>query len=389
MIALHMRFAPCLLVVLLLLAMAPASGRSETKVTPSIGLRTTYDDNTLGKGDADFEFLLSPAVKVEGGSEVTRYGLQGGVDVYQYAEHDDYNRENVRLGANVSHSVTERLALRLGGSWSRDHTVETEFDESGLTTDNVARNLFRVTPGLTVRLTERDDITLDTSLGLMRYERSGYTDYQTGGLTTNWSHMLGDGLWRIIGQAGAQAYRFDRSNGQTTQLVLSTLGGFAWKASELLEFQALAGISQTRSDVEFDMGPDMDDSRLTFSGSLSATWTDEIWRLTVSADRSESPSTYGELMTRDRLRTSFGRNLSEYLYLGTQLAWYKSSTTGLVRSENTQTYSFGPTMRYRLSEDFVVDGGYLYVHENDVDTDATTDRNRFYINFTKEFPFLK
>ncbi|SFL76360.1 Putative beta-barrel porin 2 [Desulfomicrobium norvegicum] len=381
-----MRFFVPFSAAVLLLGLTAASGVCETMVTPSIGVRAAYDDNTLGKGDSDAELMLSPAFKVEGGDEVTRLGLQGRLDAFQYAEHDEYSRENVQFGANVSHAASERLVLRLGARWVRDHTVESEFDESGITTEKVARNSYTATPGLTLRLTERDELSLDGSAGLVRYERTGFTDYQMGGLTTTWSHALGDGLWRVIGQAGAQAYRFDLVNGETSQLVLSALVGFAWKASETLEFQVMGGASQTESEVEFDSGLSLDDSQLTFSGSVSATWTDEVWKLTLSADRSESPSTYGELITRDRLRATFGRNLSERLYLGAQLAWYMSKTSGLVQDENTQTYSLGPTLRYRLTEDCTLDGGYLYTHEDDIEASEITDRNRVYLGVTMDWP---
>ena len=380
------RLAASFLVGILILGPAAKSGVCETVVTPSIGVRTTFDDSTLGKGDSDLEFQLSPSLKVEGGSEVTRLGLQGRLDAYQYAEHEEYSRENAQLGADVSHGVSERLVLRLGAKWVRDHSVESEFDESGITTEKAARNHYSATPGLTLRVSERDDVSVEGSAGLMRYESTGYTDYLSTGLTTTWSHALGDGLWRIIGQAGVQNYRFDRVDGETEQMVLSALAGFAWKASETLEFQVLGGVSQTESDVDFDQGQSMNDSQLTFSGSVSGTWTDEIWRLTLSADRSESPSTYGELITRDRLRASFGRNLTERLYLGLQLAWYMSKTAGLVQDENTQTYSIGPTLRYRLTEDISLDGGYQYTHEDDIEAEEATDRNRIYMGVTVAWP---
>lgn len=380
------RFAAALLVGIFLLGPIAGSGVCETIVTPSFGVRTAFDDSTLGKGESDLEFMLSPSIEIEGGSEVTRLGLQGRLDAFQYAEHEEYSRENAQFGVDISHAPSERLALRLGSKWARDHTVDTEFDESGITTEKVARNNYTVTPGLTLRLTERDELSMDGNAGLTKYERSGYTDYLSSGLSTTWSHALGDGLWRIIGQGGAQAYRFDRVDGETRQMVLSALVGFAWKAMETLEFQVLGGVSQTESAVDFDRGQGMDDSQLTFSGSVSGTWTDEIWRLTLSADRSESPSTYGELITRDRLRASFGRNLSERLYLGMQVAWYMSKTAGLVQDENTQTYSVGPTLRYRLTEDCSVDGGYQYTHEDDLEANEITDRNRVYLGVTVVWP---
>lgn len=370
-----------------LVVMAVATGAwSETKLTPSLGARTTYDDSTLGQGEADLELSLSPGIKYERASERTRLLLQGRVDAYRYADNDDYDRENAQAGATLSHAYSEKLTVRLGGQWVRDHTVESEYDESGIIAEKVARNSFSATPGLTLRLTERDDLALDGSGTLVRYEKSGYVDYDLAGLTTTWSRALGDGLWRYILQVGGQQVHFDRTDGETDQVILTALTGVSWRASEKLEFQAMGGVSQTSSEVTFDGGDGIDDTSLTFSGSLSATWTDEVWRLTLAADRSETPSTYGELITRDRLRATFGRNLTERLYLGVQGAWYISKTAGLVRDENTRTCNAGPTLRYRLTEDSTIEAGYSFIREDDMETDETTNRNRAYINYVVDFP---
>jgi hypothetical protein len=373
---------------LLMLAASAAPAPCGTLFTPSVGVRTTYDDSTLGQGESDGELLLSPALSLDWRGERTRALLKARLDAYQYIDHDEYSRENAQASADLSHDLSELATLRLGARWSRDHTVEEEFDESGLTTEKEARNTFAATPGLTLRLTERDDLAVDGTASLVRYEESGNIDYDVYGATATWSRALGDGLWRFIVQGGGQSYSFDRTDGETEQTVLTGLAGLAWKYSERLEFQAMGGASLTSSDVTYDDYPqaDRDDDQLTFSGSLTGTWTDEIWRLTLAADRSESPSTDGELITRDRVRATFGRNMSERLYLGAQLAWYQSKSSGLVSDEDTQTWTVGPTLRYRLTEDTSIDAGYLYTREDDRAEDDVTNRNRVYLGVTMEWP---
>ncbi len=360
----------------------------ETRLTPSAGVRTTYDDHILGKDDADFEVLLTPGFKLDTGSERTKFQISGQVDAYQYAENDEFERENAQLNFSASHATTERLTFRLGTQWLRDHSVENEYDESGIVTNLAARNTYSATPGFSYAVTERDEFSLDTSLSTIRYEESGNINYHVAGGSSGWSHALGDGLWRIIGQLGMQTFTFDRDGGATKQTVTSTQGGLAWKASELLEFQAMGGVSRTDSDVTFDnsAAADIDEARTTFSGSLSGVWTDEVWRLTLTADRSESPSTYGELITRNRLRTTFGRNLSERLYLGLQGAWYQSKTKGLVEGDDTSTWNVGPSLRYRTGQDSFVEGGYSFIHQEELESGDSTDRNRANVNFVIEFP---
>lgn len=365
---------------------AVSDGLCKTMVTPSVKARGTYDDSVLGKGESDLEILLSPALQVVMEGEVASLSFTGRLDAFRYAEHSEYNRENGHAGAELGYSLSERTRLRMGVSWMRDHTVETEYAESGFVTESVPRNLYSVTPGLTVLVSERDELAVDISAQSVDYERAAYTDYRTLGSTATWSHALRNELWRVMGQASAYLYRFDHPGGKTDQLVLTGLVGLSWRAAEMLEFQMMGGISQTMSSVNLDWGEDMEAKQLTFSGSLSATWTDEVWKLHVAADRSESPSSYGELITRDRLRAVFGRNLSERLYCGMQAAWYQSKTRGLVQDKDTKTYLLGPVARYRLSEDVAVEGGYQFIREENRASDKTTDRNKVYLNLSMDFP---
>jgi hypothetical protein len=359
-----------------------------TLFTPSIGVRTAYDDSVLGQGESDCEMILSPAMRLDLQDEITRVTLKGRLDAYLYAAHDEYARENAQASLDLSRDLSELATVRLGARWARDHTVEDAFDESGITTEKAARNSYAATPGLTLRMTERDELALDGSASLVRYEETGHIDYDVYGGTATWSHALGDGLWRVLTQAGWQFYAFDRIDGQTEQTVLTAQAGLAWKATERLEFQAMGGVSRTASQVTYDSFPaaDRDDEQLGFSGSVSATWADQVWRLTLGLERSESPSTYGELITRDRVRFTFGRNMTERLYLGAQTACFQSKTAGLVGNENTLTYTLGPTVRYRLSEDTSIDAGYLFTREQDREIDRDTDRNRVYVNFVMDFP---
>lgn len=365
-----------------------SGGWAETKVIPSIKARGTYDDNTLGKGKSDFEVLLSPALRLETGSELTQLALDGRLDVFRYAQNSEYERENIWMNADIQHALSERLRLRLGGQWVRDHTVESEFDESGMTTETVPRNTYALKPGLTFLASERDEISVDASASLVDYERALYTDYHVFGVTAAWSRAMGNGRWRVLGQVGGEQYRFDRPNGKTDQRVLTGLAGLSWQATELLELRVMGGASHVSSRMDFDWGGELDEDRLTFSGSFSGIWTDEVWRVNLTADRAESPSSYGQLMTRDRLRAVLRYSLSERLSFGAQAAWYQSKASGGMDKRDVRTYVLGPNVRYRLSEDSALEAGYLFSREDNRRSDTVTDRNRIYLNFTRAFPFL-
>lgn len=386
-----MRYASAVLLGMLLALVAQfgaSAAWGQTFVISSVAIRSTYDDHALGRTEPDEELTLSPSLSVDMRQDISRLLFKGRIDAFRYLDHSAYGRENAQASVDWSRTLSERLGLRMGLSWSRDHTLENEYEQSGLVTAMTQRDTYTVSPGLTYNVTERDQVDCDMSGTMVDPEPADSVDYTVVGVTTTWSHALGDGLWKLVGQVGGQRYLFERTDGSTEQHVLSVLSGVVWKPSELLEIQAMGGLSRTSSSVRYDTYSwlDMESSSTTYSGSLTGTWTDQVWRLSLAADRSESPSTYGELITRDRLRLTFGRNLSERLYLGLQTAFYTSKTAGLVQDQESRTYSGGPTLNYRLTEDARIESGYAYTREENMLTGTVTDRNRAWLGYSVDFP---
>lgn len=378
----------CLSALLMACSIMALRANCETLVVTAIKIRSSYDDSTLGKGESDGELLLSPSVRYDWKTEKTRVVIYSSLDAYAYAQHDEYRRENARLSGNFSYQLSERLLVRSALGWSRDHTVENEYEDSGLLAEKIARNTWSLSPGVTYSLTERDQIDIDASLAWVDSELSGYTDYSTLGASMGWSHALADGRLKVISQVDAQHYDFYRTDGSTVQNVLSLQAGCAWEYSELLTLKAMGGLSRTSTEISYDNYSflNREDSAVTYLGSLSAIWTDEIWRMTVTADRAESPSSYGELVTRNRMRFSFGRSLSERLRTDLNGAVYLSETSGYSRRSESRTWNLGPTVNYALSEDSSMQAGYTYILEENILTDTTTDRHRAFVQFMMQFP---
>ena len=147
-----MRFSTRILAALLVCAsvLAAMPARAEILLSPTVTVRASYDDSTLGKGESDGELALSPAATLDMRGEASRAVFKARLDAYRYLDHDEYARENAQVSADLTHSPGARLDLRLAGRWSRDHTVEDEFEESGVTTEKVARNTWSASPGLPV-----------------------------------------------------------------------------------------------------------------------------------------------------------------------------------------------------------------------------------------------
>ena len=71
---------------------------------------------------------------------------------------------------------------------------------------------------------------------------------------------------------------------------------------------------------------------------------------------------------------------------GPSCAPFQSKSSGLVADEDTQTWTVGPTLRFRLTEETSIDAGYLYTREDDRAEDDVTNRNRVYLGVTMEWP---
>ncbi|QJB55326.1 outer membrane beta-barrel protein [Pseudodesulfovibrio sp. zrk46] len=376
-----------LLVLLVLSLFVPCVSYAEqTVLTPGITVQTMYDDNVHFDGKGDWEFRVTPSLKLEVSQEDWKIGGGGRAAVFRYNNLSQYDRENYRFWIDGEKDLNERFQLNFDASYDYDHTFVDELTQSGTQTASALRRKYGFTPGAKWSLTEKDQLSFSIPISAIRYAGKDNPDSTATGGVLGWTHIMNNEVVSLLGQGTYNHYLYDRLDGDTNQDVFGLMGGMSYNPTELLNLRGLVGLGYYKSDVTFDSRSNEKTSRGYFSFDLSGTYSREKWKFTLGADRQVSPSTYGESSLRTRGRASgeyfFTERFSAYL----EGAAYNTETGGLVSESKTRTYYVRPWLKYQWTEDASIRLEYKHTNTKNRISGKENHQNRIGLHFQYEYP---
>ena len=359
------------------------------KVTPDIRAESAYHDNLFSRGREDLEYILSPSLRFQG--ETERSSLKGrlGLQDFTYARETQYDRTQYQADFGARHQMTERLDFSLDGSWGKDYVIEDYLDENYRLRSNPSRKTWNIAPGLRYRLSERDTLMLNGSYARQRYEHDALPGYTALGGGIGLEHALLDGTLSLLGQASAQFYEFDAPMQDIRQDNYNVMAGVLWTPLEQLSVRALGGVNVIKSEVEYTrsaMGRDYSLSETGFTGSLSATWSEKDWSSTLDAARTEYPSLYGELNTRDEYTLRFSKQISPRWNVYSHINFSTIENDGIISKTSKEYWSFHAQMTYKLTEKLSVGLRYRYTDSLNKLRDNRDIGNIISVQFAWELP---
>jgi opacity protein-like surface antigen len=394
---------------------------AEKRLTPSITLRNTYDDNIFLDEGSDLELSASPKLEYMYSTPTSSLSLAAAVDIYRYLDEDQYDRENQAYSLNSKYPLNERLSLSLGANFNIDYTFEEALEETGEVTQKNKRHRYSLAPGLEYQLAPRYFLRLNPSINMVDY-RSGDNDddrdYQTYGLNLVLGHewtakttlflMLDYGLTDVddLKLSGLNVLGTQTKYGQfdQEQHVYQAMVGVEHQYTRNLSFSLRAGTSLSTTEYE-EVRPlflgglivgtatkdiDEENTGLVVEGGLDY----EMQRSNLSLDlsRSVSQSTDGESINRNRVRFSITRYFSERLRGILNASYVRSKSVSdaddVGDGVDTETYSFSPGLSYVLTENSALELRYNYrAVDDDVDDDHD-QRNRIYLQYSWSFPWI-
>ncbi|WJW75212.1 hypothetical protein QVG61_12075 [Thiohalobacter sp. IOR34] len=295
----------------------------------------------------------------------------------------------------ASYYRTERSRWDLGARYTRDTTLDSELEESGIVYERIRRTSRSLNPAWSYMLDPTRQLKASYSISQIRYENNQntyFSDYDYQGLTLEYNQRwsaktsVTGNLSQTRYENGSNTVRSD-----TTQVQVGASHEFSerWSAS------ALAGARRTRTTTRVGLlvcpgldlrssplsllfGPCVDPVTLaplaftvqTESRSNSSTgsvftlqtaYGFETGSLSASATRSVSPSATNGLIVRDRLSLSAERRLSEKLTLSAKLGWYRTSATDSeIGNLNRKYLEFQPRLTWRIDRDWRLKTSYRF-----------------------------
>lgn len=390
----------------LLFFLVPAWGQAETVVTPTVTLRTEYDDNirfSLDDPMSDLVSSIKAGLAASYRTERFQSNATMSLRTLKHLQETDLDREEAHLGTSLSHALTERLSANGNASYTLDSALESELEETGLIVEVEDRHRISAGGGLNYRITELQDLACSFSLGRTAYDSERRVDYDTSNITLTWHRAFRNQRDGLTVQSYWNAQTSDASEVNTYGLLI----GWTRQMTENWSLNAFLGARRTQTEYSYLQQEAVFDPTLlpafpfrieeetvteeeaSWGGvaDVSVDWRGETWAFSASYNRDLSYSSLGEPIERDRLGLSVNKRFDARWSArcgGTMtLSQYERQST----DESYRKLSLSPSLSYRLTEDHRLSAGFDYDHyENELIEDSGRDRKRIWISLDCRFP---
>jgi len=370
---------------------------------PSLKLRGEYDDNvTFSRKVEEDDFIgtASPALTFGYRSELVRFDSTLGADFKGYMDESDLNTTTRRCNMNGSYQITERYSLSGNFSYTKDTTLESELEETGLVVGREDRKRLTGGGGITYRLDEVSNLGMEFYRSSTRYEGQDYVDYRSNTAIIYYNHTLNDQRDTITVQSMYSNTRSDVSKIRNYGLSF----GLAHAFTERLRFDGYVGIRYTKSDyrmmrswisidpatgflVYYFSSQKEKDNDVGGTANISLTGQGEISSWLVGYSRDLTYSSYGESIETQRLYGKASRKLTPRMEMGIAGSFYMTESQGNIRDEESRYYEITPSLEYRITEDHSLRLAYNYSRDYDkrLVSDRTAERNRIWLTLIFRF----
>ncbi|MFW5722427.1 MAG: hypothetical protein ACOCWT_03925, partial [Desulfohalobiaceae bacterium] len=263
---------------------ADSEAAADYELQPRLEVRESYDDNVFFDDEGDLEQRVSPSLALGARTERLTARVRGVVDIYNYLDLTRYNRVNQHYTLVTDYAVSRRSRAGLTASWRRDHTFETELEESGLVQDRNRRDVASLSPSYEYQLDERSLLALDLRFQDTDFDEDQDTDSTVYGGGVTYSRLLDNQKSRILGNLDLQQVEYDPVSGDGEQLTVQVMTGVAHSYAPNKDVVVRGGVSYTDSSFESG-GLDLEDDSWGFLFDATANWQWELTTLSLSASR--------------------------------------------------------------------------------------------------------
>ncbi len=351
-------------VTMLLSGSLREAGAAEWSAAPSLSLKGVYNSNLLlSNGNNEvLGYWVSPGLKFKGSTESLEVEGNAKSDFVQYYGDTDRSLTNLYFPLKASYRQ-DRYTFGFEGGFTRDNTLLSELQETGLVLGFTQRSLWTAMPSLTIGITERLSWQSGYQFKDAQYQdgiRFGLVNYQVQGGTTGLTYNLGE-LNQV--QLTGEYTSFRIPSRMQDSIYYGAQGGWTHDFGQGMTGTISGGVRFVTSTQDFS------------GGSLSAHETVWVYRGTlrkrferatiqIDGGREINPSGFGRLLQTDRAGASLSYNLTETLTVSLNGSLYFVSgiiTEGPSGSFPQQKYStISPSASWRFSQWWTLDVAYTY-----------------------------
>ena len=365
-------------------------------------MREEYNDNillTTLPHNAVWGTILTPSLTLSRSSEVSQTSASARLNFNRYAGESGLDR-NDQYFALSSNYKTERDIWAGDASYTRDSTLTSELNQTGIVQARTQRNLLTLAPSWTRMLSERNSLKLGYEYDQASYDGSsvGLINYSNQSAQASWLYQLSES--DLVNMTASYS-RFQTADGNHKADTAGIQGGLTHSFSETLKGSVLMGLNRTHSIINSPAQvlvigpfilhlPAQTVSSTDVVPVLNATLEKQFETTTVnvSASRTLNPTGNGVLAETDRLGLGVSRKFSETLSGSVNGSAYRSRYIGnaAVASANSRYYELALNLNWHMNERWVLDSGYRYARVEYQASSVVPVSNMVYASVRYDWP---
>jgi len=351
---------------LYLLLTAPVAWAVQWQVDPTLSLNTDYSDNRfLSSQNAESIAYSSLNLGLQAKRETANntMAFTPALRLSRYSSRSEYDNNVYSARVDYSH-LEERQRWNLSTDVTRDTTLATAYEATGLIDRKLDRQLWHIGPSYDRNVTDRLSVAIAVDLSRLTYDRTSGTalaEYDNDRLTLATDYALQK---ETKVQASLAVTNLDLIGVDYRSRDYSLNLGYTKQFSEMLDGGLSVGGHRTTVDGT-RLGTSYSDSS---SGWLTA--ADIRRRLSAAEEvslvirRSVETSAYGGLLQKDDAKLSFKRQLNARLTTVVVLRGFKSTSLADISLDDRDFARLEGYLNWRYSPDLTVSTGYSRLYNN-------------------------
>lgn len=361
---------------------------------PSAHFATLYNDNVRLFADNNrnqsinkeaLGFLSSVNANMGVRSDNYNIGLNAAGAINRYISDFNLNSDNVFLNATSIFKVTEKNEFGLKGQYSRDTTLRSQVDTTGLVQQNIMRTKLSITPEWTYALSNLTSIRTEYThadisygeqdqTGNIENTRNTFSDYTLDSPSIELSHQWNESLKYHI-TLGALIINTPAVN-STTNYYDSNVG-IDYRFSETWTGSVEVGVY--RNDSESDQeGITQKTNAIGPLFLVKTRKTFETSAIEAGYSRAAAVRGVGGISLTDTSFLKYSQKLSDRYEIAFHANY--SDLQGISNNSNAfSTYSAGASTSWFISPQIDMTLSYRYLLRERASTNTTADSNAFFL----------
>ena len=364
----------------------------------SSGVELEYNDNLFfSRRNQETDLITTGTFGIDAGYETERieFHLNPFWRFYKYMDESDLDDSDQLYRTSLGYRISPKLRLDSEGAYIVDNRRDDQVIDTGVVFENVERERWEAMLSSEYILSEKAAVSAFGQYANDDYDeedlRSGFSDLETFGGGAGYTRQVGMFYRPTYFRLNAGYFNYDYDTAETDYYYL-TLGASV-ELNEKYTLLAEAGPRYTDSDYDVVRRESIGTppfSRIVIDQESSSDWGSNWlasmryggektkWELTFSREITASS---GDTQTVEQtdLRLDLNRRWTWEWSTNLFMRFYHKESdreNSDIDDESEGTLIVQPRVRYRINNDWFVQGTYRYTWREDNDIDESWDRNQ-------------